>query len=122
MINPLGFALESFDAMGAYRATDNGFPINSADTYRFADGRAIAYGDAVELSQKLAASPEVHACYTSQLLELALGSALRRSEHELAQRLAAGSLTDKLSIKELVTSVVSSNAFRVRSIEQRSQP
>ena len=122
MINPLGFALESFDAMGAYRATDNGFPINSADTYRFADGRAIAYGDAVELSRQLAASPEVHACYTSQLLELALGGALRRSEHELAQRLAAGSLTDKLSIKELVTAVVSSNAFRVRSIEQRSQP
>jgi hypothetical protein len=31
-------------------------------------------------------------------------------------------LDDRLSIKELVSTVVASNAFRVRSLEQRSQP
>lgn len=121
LINPLGFAFESFDAVGAHRATDNGYPIDSADTYRFADGRAISYGGAVELSRQLAESPEVHACYTSQLLELALGRDLRGSDRELARGLADRSLADKLSIKELVLSMVSSNAFRVRSIK-RSQP
>ncbi len=117
IINPLGFAFEGFDAVGAHRTMDSGYPINSADTYRFPDDRAITYTDAVDLSRQLAASPEVHACYTSRLLELALGRALLRSDRELAQRLADGSLADGLSIKELVTSVVSSNAFRVRIID-----
>lgn len=122
MINPLGFALEGFDAVGAHRETDGGFPIDSAAVYSFADGRSIAYGGAVELSRQLAASPEVHACYTSQLLELALGRDLRRTDREVVSALADRSLGDELSIKELVLSVVSSNAFRIRSLEQRSQP
>jgi hypothetical protein len=122
IINPLGYAFEGFDAVGASRATDNGYPIDTADTYHFADGRRISYGGAVELSRQLAASPEVHACYTSQLVELALGRDLRRSDRELAGRLAEESLSARLSIKELVLDVVASTAFRVRGIDKRSQP
>lgn len=122
IINPLGYAFESFDAVGAYRTMDNGYPVNTADTYWFADGRKISYGDPVELSRQLAASPEVHTCYASQLTELALGRDLRKSDRELADRLAEESLSARLSIRELVLEVVSSNAFRVRSIKQGSQP
>lgn len=122
MINPLGFAFESFDAVGALRADDNGYPINSADRYQFADGRAISYDGAVELSRQLAASPEVHACYTQQLVELALGRDLRKLDGELAHNLAKRSLSEHLSIQELLLSVVSSNAFRARSLSQGSQP
>ena len=122
VINPLGFAFESFDAVGAYRTTDNGFPINSADTYVFPDGRTLSYGNAVELSKQLAEAPEVHACYTSQLLEFMLGRDLLASDGRVLRDLADQSLTDQLSIKELVLSVVSSNTFRVRSVTKGSQP
>jgi hypothetical protein len=122
IINPLGYAFESFDAIGAHREKDNGYPVDTADTYHFADGRAISYSGPVELSRQLAASPEVHGCYTSQLIELALGRDLRNSDRELAGRLAEISLSERLSIKDLVLDVVSSHAFRIRSIDQRSQP
>lgn len=122
IINPLGYAFEGFDAIGASRTMDNGHPVDTADTYRFADGRAISYGGAVELSRQLAAAPEVHGCYTSQLIELALGRDLRKSDRELADRLAQESLSQRLSIRALLLEVVSSNAFRVRGIEKRSQP
>ena len=121
IINPLGFAFESFDAVGAYRTTDRGFPVDTAATYHFADGRAITYANAIELSQKLAASPEVHACYSQQLLEFMLGRELQTLDRVVVRDMAERSLEDKLSIKDLVLDVVSSETFRARSVE-RSQP
>ena len=121
IINPLGFAFENFDAVGAYRTTDRGFPIDSAATYHFLDGRAISYTNAVELSKQLAAAPEVHACYARQLLEFMLGRDLQLLDSGVVRDLAQQSL-DKVSIKDLVLSVVASNTFRSRSIENRSQP
>ena len=124
IINPLGFAFENFDAIGAYRTSDNGYPVNSASSYTFVDGRQISYQNAVELSTQLAASPEVHACYTRQLLEFMLGRDLLQVDQVIVRDLAGHSLNDKLSIKELMLSVVTSNTFRVRAIntELRSAP
>ncbi len=120
VINPIGFAFESFDAVGAYRTSDRGFPVDTAATYRFADGRTISYGNAVELSQQLAATPEVHGCYTTHLLEFMLGRDVLRADREVLDQLAEQSLTERLSIKELVLTVVSTNTFRARSVEVRS--
>jgi hypothetical protein len=122
IINPLGFAFENFDAVGALRTTDNGFPVNTAATYTFADGREIDYQNAVELSKKLAESPEVHACYSQQLLEFMLGRDLQQVDRVVVHNMATQSIDDQLSIKELVLSVVASQTFRVRSIEPRRAP
>jgi hypothetical protein len=122
VINPLGFAFEGYDAIGAHRTTDNGAPVNTADTYVFADGRQLTYRDAVDLSQQLARTPDPHACYASQLVELALGRDLRRLERELVTELAARSLAERLSIQELLLEVVSSPVFRTRARQPRSQP
>jgi hypothetical protein len=120
IINPLGFAFENFDAIGQWREQDHGFPINAADSYHFVDGRSIQYNGAVELSQQLAQSPEVHACYSRQLLEFMLGRDLQLLDTSVVRDLAKLSL-EKVSIKELVLNVVASATFRSRSIE-RSQP
>jgi hypothetical protein len=124
IINPLGFAFESFDAIGAYRETENGYPINTTATYAFVDGREITYSNAVDLSQQLALAPEVHNCYSQQLLEFMLGRDLLQVDKVIVRDLAQQSLEDKLSIKELVLSVVTSNTFRARAIhvEPRSMP
>ncbi|MEJ7598206.1 MAG: DUF1592 domain-containing protein [Kofleriaceae bacterium] len=122
MINPIGFAFENFDAIGKYRAMDNGVAVDSAATYNFADGRAISYGNAIELSRSLAAAPETHRCYTSNVLEFTLGRSLLLSDRMIVNDLAARSLKEQLSIKELLMTVVSSTAFRVRKIEKRSEP
>ena len=81
-------------------------------------GHKIAYANALELSQELAASPEVHNCYASQLLEFMLGRDLQPSDLGTVGLMAYESLNDKLSIKELMLSVITSNTFRAR----RAQP
>jgi hypothetical protein len=116
MINPIGFALEHFDAIGAYREDENGFAINSADTYAFEDGREIKFANAVELSKQLAKAPEVHSCYVSQLLEFTLGRTLLESDQPSIDDFADRSLSDGASVRDVVLSVVASRAFRARAI------
>ena len=99
MINPIGFAFENFDAIGKYRAMDNGVAVDSAAIYTFADGRSISYGNAIELSRALAAAPETHRCYTSNVLELTLARALLLSDRVIVNALATRSLKEQLSVQ-----------------------
>jgi hypothetical protein len=115
MINPAGFAFEHYDAIGRYRVTDNGVPVDAADVYAFANEREIAFSNAIEFSAQLAAAPEVHACYVSQLLEFILGRNLRSADLPLVEDLADRSLHDRMSIRDIVLEIVASSAFRVRA-------
>lgn len=114
IINPIGFALENYDAIGRYRTEDNGFPVDAAATYTFMDGRTLSYQNAIELSQLLADAPEVHACYTQQLLEYLYGRTLAEADLKLVDELAAESVAEDLPVRELVVRVVTSRAFRYR--------
>jgi hypothetical protein len=114
MINPLGFALENYDAIGRYRREDNGRPVNAADSYQFEDGRTIDFSDALDLSRQLADAPEVHACYAQHLLEYMYGRSLAGADLELVDALAGESLASDVTVRELILRVVTSRAFRVR--------
>ena len=123
LINPLGFGLEAYDAVGAVRTDDHGFPLDTKATYVFDDGRAIEFVDGVDLSRQLAAVPETHACYVSNLLQLALGRALVDADHaQLVAPLAERSLAEALPIRALILEIVTSDAFRTRTANRRSQP
>ena len=121
IINPIGFAFENYDAVGAWRTMDNGYPVDAAATYEFLDGRTISYTNAIDLSKQLATAPEVHACYSQQLFEFVMGRDLLQVDRVMVKDLAKFSLQEQASIKELVIEVVTSTPFRVRSIEG-SQP
>jgi hypothetical protein len=112
-INPLGFAFESFDSVGQVRATDNGQPVETAATYPFADG-AKSFAGATELMAVLAASPQVHACYSEQIAEFTLGRDLEAADLGLVNSLLDQSQSDT-SIKDLMLAVVQSDAFLKRT-------
>jgi hypothetical protein len=113
-INPLGFALENYDALGQYRTEDNGFPVDAADSYQFPD-RTIEFNDAIELSQQLAEAPELHACYIQQLLEYVYGRDITEADQPIIDKLAAESLAENLTIREIILRLVTSRAFRYRT-------
>ncbi len=119
-INPIGFALENYDALGQYRTQDNGFPVDASATYTFPDGRQISYQNGLELSALLAAEPEVHACYLEQLFEYIYGRSLEPNDEAIVASFAAQSLDEGLSVRDIVVRVVSSNAFRFRPVDEVS--
>lgn len=66
-INPAGFAFESFDTMGRFRAVEpNGLEVDTSGQLG-----AIAFRDARDLVTQLAADPRVEACATKKWLRYA---------------------------------------------------
>jgi hypothetical protein len=72
IINPMGYGLENYDAVGAYRTTDNGLPVDATGSINGTDVDGPFTGG-VELSKKLAASKTVAACAASNWYAYAVG-------------------------------------------------
>ncbi len=70
----LGFAFENFDAIGRFRTTDNGLPVDATGTFD-ADGETWDIADAVDLSHRLADSDEALGCVAGRWFEYAAGRA-----------------------------------------------
>src|SRR5262245_39100343 len=61
VINPLGFTLEHFDAVGRYREKDAGKPVDDDGSYQTRKGRVVKLDGVRALAKFLAGSEEVHA-------------------------------------------------------------
>jgi Protein of unknown function (DUF1592)/Protein of unknown function (DUF1588)/Protein of unknown function (DUF1587)/Protein of unknown function (DUF1595)/Protein of unknown function (DUF1585)/Ca-dependent carbohydrate-binding module xylan-binding len=110
-IDPLGFALESFDGIGAWRTTDGGYAVDASG--QLPDGRT--FDGAAQLGELLADDPRVYRCMVEKLYTYALG---RRPDTRDA-RVHIDELADELSasghqLRELVMSVVTHPSFRYR--------
>ncbi len=114
-INPLGFAFESLDGVGAFRTTDNGLPINTAASYTL-DGQTVNFTGAVELVKAIAASQQGHECYARRLIEYLYARAVDPSTSaDQALITQAGSLSkNNMSVKNLIANLVTSDAFLAR--------
>jgi len=110
-LNPLGFSLEGFDGLGRQRDRDNGQPIDTSGSYPFAEGVA-SFSDGRELMNTMAASLQVHTCYSKKVASYALGRDMVEQDRPLVESMAEVSLKD--SLKELALALVRAPAFRIR--------
>lgn len=110
IINPPGFAFEHFDAVGKYREQDRGKPINSASEYAFAEA-IKAFDGAVEFSQLLATSQEVHACYLQNWMGYINGHPFQAEEQATLDALTRDSLAGALPLKDAVIRIVTADGF-----------
>ena len=67
MINPLGFALENFDAVGRFREIEKEKPINAQGSYWTLGGEDVKFNGARELGEFLARSEEAHEAFVEHL-------------------------------------------------------
>jgi len=111
-INPPGFALEGFDAVGQVRTTENDVRVDTSGTLEL-DDVDVQFSGPTELVDLLAASQEARACYASKWLEFAYGRALSASDRAAALELGA----TPLSVHELVAKVSETEAFLNRKGE-----
>jgi hypothetical protein len=120
LINPLGFAFENYDAIGQWRDTDNGQPVDATGTYSI-DGAMISFNDAVQLSGILAESTAVHNCYAGNWVEYAIGRvpipAERTAIDAIGQQSRSGA-----SAKAVLAQVTSLELFRTRGEDPVAVP
>ncbi len=69
VINPLGFAMEHYDAIGKYRAEDNGKPIDALGSYIDSSGQSVEFRGVRQLADYLANSQEVHRSMVRQMFQ-----------------------------------------------------
>lgn len=114
LIDPLGFALENFDAIGRFRTEDNGFEIDSSgeltDTYD-ADGPFANVG---ELSDRLEASQQVQACVARQWFRYVMQRFEQQADDCSMQDLFAAFTDADLDLNSLRQAIVSIPAFQER--------
>ncbi len=67
LINPLGFSLEKFDAIGRIRAKENNVNVDASGSYRGRDGKEAKFIGSQDLAKFLANSQEVHAAWVEKL-------------------------------------------------------
>jgi hypothetical protein len=67
VINPLGFSLEHYDAVGRFRTTDNNKPVDATGDYPAADGTTIRLAGPRDVAEHAAASPDAHRAFVRQL-------------------------------------------------------
>jgi hypothetical protein len=113
-INPIGFAFEHFDGMGAYRETENGnLPIVSSGSFTFTEG-AKSFEAAADLMVSMAAGKQAHTCYAKKLASFSLQRDIVADDVPLLDALTKISLENG-SIKGSMLALVRDDAFRVRS-------
>jgi mono/diheme cytochrome c family protein len=67
IINPLGFTLETYDAIGRYRSEEKGKPIDATGSFASRSGEGVKFNGPRELAKFLAASDEAQEAFTARL-------------------------------------------------------
>ncbi len=115
-MDPLGFALENYDAIGAWRAQDGRFPVDASGA--LPDGRAFNGPDG--LKALLKADREAFArCLTEKLLTYSLGRGLEAYDRRAVNAIAAGLPASGYRFSSLVLGIVNCLPFQQRKGERR---
>ena len=112
MIDPTGFALENFDAIGRWREVDESFnPIDPSGV--LPDGRA--FDDVAGMRQALVADPEQFVTtVTEKLMTYALGRGLDYYDMPSLRRIVRGASEDDYRIQSVILGIVASDPFLMR--------
>ena len=119
LMDPFGFALENFDAVGRWRAADDGLPIDARAV--FFDGTTV---DGVNgLRELLLAKRELFVqTLTEKLLTYALGRSLTPSDMPAVRQIARSAARHDYRFSAIVAGIVESTAFQMRVTPPGSSP
>ncbi len=115
-MDPLGFALENYDAVGRWRTTDGQFAID-------ASGELIGqrrFEDAKGLKQllKSTAPKKFTRCLIENMLTYALGRALEPHDYCTVEVIRQQLARDEYRIRNIVFGIVESDAFQHRGVSK----
>ena len=106
LMDPLGLPLESYDAIGKYRTTDNGLPVDPTSTF---DGKSVA--DSRGLGVAASQSVTVAQCLVRKYYGYAVGHAERDVDGSVLNTLATAFSASGFKLRDLILAVVTNDAF-----------
>lgn len=107
LMDPLGLTLENFDAIGEYRSTDQGQPIDVSGALD-----STTFNGPVELGQVLASQPAVSDCLVQNMYRYGTGHVETDTEQPVLDGLKSTFRAGGYHLRDLVRDIVSSDGFR----------
>lgn len=118
-MDPIGFSLERFDAVGAERTHDDGVAIDASGV--LPDGRR--FSGAKDLKAILRQQPESFTRnLTEKLMTFALGRGLERDDRPAVEAIGRAAARDGYRFSSLVLGIVRSKAFQTNTRESGGLP
>lgn len=112
MIDPLGFALENFDAIGGWRAnTEAGTPVDASGT--LADGTKVDGPQALRRAL-LSHREDFATTVTEKLLTYALGRGVEYYDAPAVRKIVRDASADEYRWSSLILGIVKSVPFEMR--------
>ncbi len=110
MINPLGFALEEFDAIGRHRTTEllgeTKKPIDASGSYQPREGDEATFRGARELATYLVGSQDAQEAFVQSLFHAIVKQPVRAWGPEALATLRAGFVAGSFDIRRLVVDIM----------------
>jgi hypothetical protein len=111
MMDPIGFALENFDAVGSWRSRESDLEIDASG--ELADGTQV--NGVVELRQALTRDPELFVgTFTEKLLTYALGRGIDYRDMPAVRKIVRQAMPANYKFSAIVMGVVQSTPFQMR--------
>jgi len=110
-MDPLGFALENYDAVGRWRTQDGSFPIDAAG--ELPDGTKFS-GPAELRLAVLSRRKELVRCVSEKLLTYAIGRGLEYYDRPVIEKILVNTAANEDRFGVLIEQIVLSDAFRFR--------
>lgn len=110
VMDPIGFGMENYDGVGAWRDTDNGEPVDSSGQLP----PDIEFNGPTELANIIAASPKLPYCVTEKTMTYALGRGLETWDNPQIDAIIRDTTEGDFRFRDIITAVVLSDAFRMR--------
>jgi hypothetical protein len=121
-INPLGFSLEAYDAVGRFRTTDNNKPVDTESEYTTADGTTLKLRGPRDLADHAVASADARRGFVRQLFQQTVKQAPAAYGATTLDRLDQAFVQSGQNVRGLVLEVAVTAALPSQPVKVASNP
>jgi hypothetical protein len=121
VINPLGFSLEHFDAVGRFRTTDNHKAVDATTEFRADDGRTVRLSGPRDVARLAAESPEAHRAFVRQLFQHAVKQPPEAYGVDVLERLRESFEDADFDVKKLMVEIAEVSALDPPALARRPE-
>ncbi len=114
IINPLGFTLENYDAVGRFRDSEDGRPIDATGAYQTRSGDVVRFTGVRDLATFLAGSDEVQDAFVERLFHNLVKQPERAFGPRTLPDLRQSFVAHRCSIRELMVNIMATAALTPR--------
>jgi hypothetical protein len=114
MINPLGFTLEHFDAVGRFQREEQGKPIDSTGSYLTRAGEKKQFAGVRELATFLAQSDETHTALVTQLFHHTVKQPIRAYGIQTPEEMRRVFVQHEFNLRRLIVEIATQAALTER--------